>query len=177
MAKKWYIINAYSGFEKSVHRQLIERIERSGFSDLFGEILVPVEEIVDNKDGKKKISERKFFPGYVFIEMDMTDDSWHLVKSTPKVSGFIGGTATKPLPMRNNEMDAIRKQMQLGVEKPKSKLQFEIGESVRVLEGAFADYHGEVQDINYEKQIMHINIQIFGRETPVEVQFNQVEKS
>lgn len=177
MAKKWYVINVYSGFEKSVHRNLVERIQRLGLDHLFGEILVPVEEIVDTKDGKKKITERKFFPGYVFLEMDMTDESWHLVKSTPKINGFIGGTANKPMPMSDKELANIRAQMKLGVETPRHKMEFSVGERLRVLEGAFADLFGEVKAVNYEKQTLQLLLQIFGRETPVEIEFDKVEKA
>lgn len=177
MTKRWYVVHAYSGFEKSVQRALKERIERSGLQDQFGEIMVPVEEVVEMKSGQKAISERKFFPGYVLVEMEMTDDSWHLVKSTPKVTGFVGGTATKPTPITQKEVDAILHQIQEGVEKPKPKVLFEVGEMVRVREGPFTDFHGTVEDVNYDKSKLRVAVSIFGRSTPVELDFGQVEKA
>jgi transcriptional antiterminator NusG len=177
MTKRWYVVHAYSGFEKSVQRALKERIERSGLQDQFGEIMVPVEEVVEMKSGQKAISERKFFPGYVLVEMEMTDDSWHLVKSTPKVTGFVGGTATKPTPITQKEVDAILHQIQEGVEKPKPKVLFEVGEMVRVKEGPFTDFHGTVEDVNYDKSKLRVAVSIFGRSTPVELDFGQVEKA
>ena len=177
MSKKWFVVHAYSGFEKSVQRALIERIKRSEMQDLFGQILVPVEEVVEMKNGAKAISERKFFPGYVLVEMDMTDDSWHLVKSTPKVTGFVGGTANKPTPITQKEVDAILRQVQEGVEKPRPKVLFETGEAVRVKEGPFTDFHGNVEDVNYEKSKLRVSVTIFGRSTPVELDFSQVEKA
>jgi transcriptional antiterminator NusG len=168
-AKRWYVVHAYSGFEKSVQRTLIERIARSGMQDKFGQVLVPVEEVVEMKSGQKSISERKFFPGYVLVEMEMTDDTWHLIKSTPKVTGFVGGTATKPTPISQREVDNILHQIQEGVEKPKPKVLFENGEMVRVKEGPFTDFNGTVEAVNY--------VSIFGRSTPVELDFSQVEKA
>ncbi|MCP2041203.1 transcriptional antiterminator NusG [Neisseria sp. HSC-16F19] len=176
MAKKWYVVHAYSGFEKNVQKTLKERIEREGMSDYFGQVLVPVEEVVDVKNGRKTISERKFFPGYVLVEMEMTDASWHLVKSTPRVTGFIGGSANNPLPITQREVDAILQQVQTGVEKPKPKVQFEVGQQVRVNEGPFADFNGVVDEVNYERNKLRVSVQIFGRETPVELEFAQVEK-
>ncbi|OSI14384.1 transcription termination/antitermination protein NusG [Neisseria dumasiana] len=176
MSKRWYVVQAYSGFEKNVQKTLKERISREGMDGHFGKILVPVEEVVDIKNGRKTISERKFFPGYVLIEMEMTDDSWHLVKSTPRVSGFIGGTANKPMPISQKEVDAILQQVQSGVEKPKPKVEFEVGQQVRVNEGPFADFNGVVEEVNYERNKLRVTVQIFGRETPVELEFNQVEK-
>ncbi|MBW7903497.1 MAG: transcription termination/antitermination protein NusG [Rhodocyclaceae bacterium] len=177
MSKRWYVVHAYSGFEKSVQRALIERVARSGMDDLFGRILVPVEEVVELKGGQKSISERKFFPGYVLVEMEMNDETWHLVKSTPKVTGFVGGTATKPTPISEKEVDKIMQQMQEGVEKPRPKVLFEIGEVVRVKEGPFTDFHGSVEDVNYEKNKLRVSVTIFGRATPVELEFGQVEKA
>jgi transcriptional antiterminator NusG len=177
MAKKWYVVHAYSGFEKSVARNLKERIERAGMQDLFGQILVPVEEVVEMKSGQKNISERKFFPGYVLVEMDMTDESWHLIKSTPKVTGFVGGTAHKPTPISEKEVQAILHQIQEGVEKPKPKVLFETGEAVRVKEGPFTDFHGTVEEVNYDKNKLRVSVSIFGRATPVELDFSQVEKA
>ena len=177
MAKRWYVVHAYSGFEKTVQRTLLERIERAGMQDKFGEIMVPVEEVVEMKSGQKSISERKFFPGYVLVQMEMTDDTWHLVKSTPKVTGFIGGTATKPTPISDKEVENILKQIQEGVEKPKPKVLFEVGEGVRVTEGPFTDFHGNVEDVNYDKSKIRVSVLIFGRATPVELDFSQVEKA
>lgn len=176
MSKRWYVVQAYSGFEKNVQKTLKERIARENMGDYFGQILVPVEEVVDIKNGRKTLSERKFFPGYVLIEMEMTDDSWHLVKSTPRVSGFIGGTANRPMPISQKEVDAILQQVQTGVEKPKPKVEFEVGQQVRVNEGPFADFNGIVEEVNYERNKLRVSVQIFGRETPVELEFNQVEK-
>ena len=175
--KKWFVVHAYSGFEKSVQRALTERIKRSELGEQFGKILVPVEEVVEMKNGAKAISERKFFPGYVLVEMEMTDDTWHLVKSTPKVTGFVGGTANKPTPITQKEVDAILRQVQEGVEKPRPKVLFEMGEAVRVKEGPFTDFHGNVEDVNYEKSKLRVSVTIFGRSTPVELDFSQVEKA
>lgn len=176
MPKRWYVVQAYSGFEKNVQKTLKERIARENMGDYFGQILVPVEEVVDIKNGRKTISERKFFPGYVLVEMEMSDDSWHLVKSTPRVSGFIGGTANRPMPISQKEVDAILQQVQTGVEKPKPKVEFEVGQQVRVNEGPFADFNGLVEEVNYERNKLRVSVQIFGRETPVELEFGQVEK-
>jgi transcriptional antiterminator NusG len=177
MAMHWYVVHAYSGFEKSVMRALKERIERAGMQDYFGEILVPVEEVVEMKAGQKKTSERKFFPGYVLVQMEMNDDSWHLVKSTAKVTGFVGGTANKPAPISEKEVSAIMQQMQDGVEKPKHKITFEIGEMVRVVDGPFNEFNGTVEDVNYEKNKLRVSVTIFGRATPVELDFSQIEKA
>jgi transcriptional antiterminator NusG len=175
--KRWYVVHAYSGFEKSVQRALVERIARAGMQDKFGQILVPVEEVVEMKGGQKHTSERKFFPGYVLVEMDMDDESWHLVKSTPKVTGFVGGTATKPTPISEKEVDKIMHQMQEGVEKPRPKVLFETGELVRVKDGPFTDFNGMVEEVNYEKSRLRVAVTIFGRATPVELEFAQVEKA
>ena len=177
MSKRWYVVHAYSGFEKSVQRALGERIQRSDVQDLFGQILVPVEEVVELKAGQKSISERKFFPGYVLVEMEMNDETWHLVKSTPKVTGFVGGTANKPTPISEKEVEKIMQQMQDGVEKPRPKVLFEPGEVVRVKEGPFTDFHGSVEHVNYEKNRLRVSVTIFGRATPVELEFGQVEKT
>ncbi|MTD32964.1 transcription termination/antitermination protein NusG [Paludibacterium denitrificans] len=176
MAKRWYVVHAYSGFEKSVQKALRERIDRSEVADLFGQVLVPVEEVVDIKNGRRSITERKFFPGYVLVEMEMTDDTWHLVKSTPKVTGFVGGTANRPAPISKKEVDAIMQQIQEGVEKPKPKVLFEVGEKVRVIDGPFNDFNGSVDEVNYERNKLRVSVQIFGRDTPVELDFSQVEK-
>jgi len=177
MSKKWFVVHAYSGFEKSVARGLQDRIQRSGMQEQFGQILVPVEEVVEMKSGQKNISERKFFPGYVLVEMEMTDDTWHLVKNTPKVTGFVGGTATKPTPISEKEVQNILHQIQEGVEKPRPKVLFEVGESVRVKDGPFTDFHGNVEDVNYDKSKLRVSVTIFGRSTPVELDFGQVEKA
>jgi len=175
--KRWYVVHAYSGFEKTVQRTLLDRIQRTGMQDKFGQVLVPVEEVVEMKAGQKAISERKFFPGYVLVEMEMTDDTWHLIKSTPKVTGFVGGTATKPTPISQREVDNILHQIQEGVEKPKPKVLFENGEMVRVKEGPFTDFNGTVEAVNYDKNKLRVAVSIFGRSTPVELDFSQVEKA
>ena len=177
MSKRWYVVHAYSGFEKSVQRALVERVARDGMQDLFGQILVPVEEVVEMKNGQKSITERKFFPGYVLVEMEMNDDTWHLIKSTPKVTGFVGGTANKPTPISEKEVEKIMQQMKDGVDKPRPKVLFEVGEMVRVKEGPFTDFNGSVEDVNYEKSKIRVSVTIFGRATPVELDFGQVEKT
>ncbi len=177
MSKRWYVVHAYSGFEKSVQRALEERIQRQGMQDVFGKVLVPVEEVVELKLGQKSISERKFFPGYVLVEMELNDESWHLVKSTPKVTGFVGGSANKPTPISEKEVEKIMQQMQDGVEKPRPKVLFEPGEVVRVKDGPFTDFHGSVEQVNYEKNRLRVSVTIFGRATPVELEFGQVEKA
>ncbi|AOF83595.1 MULTISPECIES: transcription termination/antitermination protein NusG [Betaproteobacteria] len=176
MSKRWYVVHAYSGFEKSVQRALVERITRASMQDKFGQILVPVEEVVEMRGGQKAVSERKFFPGYVLVEMDMDEDSWHLVKSTPKVTGFVGGSANKPTPISEKEVEKIMQQMQEGVEKPRPKVLFEVGELVRVKDGPFTDFNGSVESVNYDKSRLHVSVTIFGRATPVELEFAQVEK-
>lgn len=175
MSKKWYVVQAYSGFEKNVQRILEERIAREEMGDYFGQILVPVEKVVDIRNGRKTISERKSYPGYVLVEMEMTDDSWHLVKSA-RVSGFIGGRANRPTPISQREAEIILQQVQTGIEKPKPKVEFEVGQQVRVNEGPFADFNGVVEEVNYERNKLRVSVQIFGRETPVELEFSQVEK-
>ncbi len=177
MAKQWYVVHTYSQFEKSVQRALTERVQREGMQDKFGQILVPVEEVVELKLGQKSISERKFFPGYVLVEMEMTDETWHMVKSTPKVTGFLGGSAMKPTPITAKEVQNIMQQMQAGVEKPRPKVLFEVGELVRVKEGPFTDFNGSVEDVNYDKNKIRVAVTIFGRSTPVELDFGQVEKA
>ena len=173
---RWYVVHAYSGFEKSVAKALAERIERSGMKDRFGEILVPVEEVVEMKGGQKAVSERKFFPGYVLVQMEMGDDTWHLVKSTPKVTGFVGGSAMRPTPISDKEVQAILDQIREGVEKPKPKVLFEVGQAVRVVDGPFTDFNGTVEEVNYDKSKLRVSVLIFGRATPVELEFAQVEK-
>ena len=177
MAKRWYVVHAYSGFEKQVMRSLTDRVKLAGMEDQFGEILVPTEEVVEMRGGQKRKSERKFFPGYVLVQMDMADETWHLVKDCPKVMGFIGGTADKPAPISDAEAAAILQRVEDGVEKPKPKTLFEAGEVVRVVDGPFADFNGVVEEVNYEKSRLHVAVLIFGRSTPVELEFGQVEKS
>ena len=160
-----------------MQRALVDRVTRTGMQDAFGQILVPVEEVVEMKGGQKSITERKFFPGYVLVEMEMNDESWHLVKSTPKVTGFVGGTANKPAPISDKEVEKIMQQMQDGVDKPRPKVLFEVGEVVRVKEGPFTDFHGSVEDANYDKSKLRVSVTIFGRATPVELDFTQVEKA
>ena len=177
MSKRWYVVHAYSGFESAVKRSLVERIERAGMQDLFGEILVPTEEVVEMRGGSQRRSERKFFPGYVLVQMDMTDEAWHLVKDVPKVMGFIGGTGDRPAPITDKEADAILQRMQEGVEKPKPKVLFEPGEVVRVIDGPFNDFNGVVEEVDYDKSRLKVSVLIFGRSTPVDLEFGQVEKS
>ena len=178
MTMRWYVVHAYSGFEKSVQRALEDRIRRADMQTHFGKILVPTEEVVEMKGGQKNISERKFFPGYVLVEMDMTDEAWHLVKNTAKVTGFVGGShGKKPPPISEKEVQSILQQMQEGVEKPKPKVLFEIGEAVRVKKGPFTDFHGAVEEVNYDKSKLRVSVLIFGRSTPVELEFGQVEKA
>lgn len=176
MSKQWYVVHAYSGFEKQVMKSLKERVERAGMEDQFGEILVPTEEVVEMKKGVKRRSERKFFPGYVLVEMEMNEDTWHLVKDVPKVMGFIGGRQDKPAPISKREADAILQRVADGVDKPKPKVLFEPGEMVRVVDGPFNDFSGVVEEINYEKSRLRVAVSIFGRATPVELDFQQVEK-
>jgi len=174
--KRWYVVHAYSGMEKAVERNLRERIDRSEMKDKFGRILVPMEEVVELKNGKKAVTERRFFPGYVLVEMEMADDSWHLVKHTNKVTGFVGGAKNRPSPISEAEVMKIVNQMQEGVEKPRPKVQWEVGELVRVKEGPFTDFNGAVEDVNYDKSKVRVSVTIFGRATPVELDFSQVEK-
>lgn len=175
--KRWYVVHAYSGMEKSVMKALQERVERAGMQDKFGRILVPTEEVVEVKNGQKSITERRFYPGYVLVEMEMTDESWHLVKNTNKVTGFVGGKPNKPTPISQKEVEKILTQMQEGVEKPRPKTLFEVGEMVRVKEGPFTDFNGNVEEVNYEKSRLRVSVTIFGRATPVELEFGQVEKA
>jgi transcriptional antiterminator NusG len=177
MTKRWYVVHAYSGYEKQVMRSLDERIKRAGMEDLFGDVLVPTEEVVEMKGGQKRRSDRKFFPGYVLVEMEMTDETWHLVKEVPKVMGFIGGTADRPAPITEKEADAILDRVREGVDKPRPKVLFEPGEMVRVVEGPFNDFNGVVEEVNYDKSRLRVAVLIFGRSTPVELEFHQVEKA
>jgi transcriptional antiterminator NusG len=176
MAMRWYVVHAYSGFENRVKQSLLERIERSGMQDKFGEIMVPTEEVVEMREGQKRRSERKFFPGYVLVQMDMDDDTWHMVKDVPKVLGFIGGTSDRPAPITDREADSILQRVQEGAEKPRPKVLFEPGEVVRVTDGPFNDFNGVVEEVNYEKSKLRVAVMIFGRSTPVDLDFGQVEK-
>ncbi|MGO1071391.1 transcription termination/antitermination protein NusG [Lysobacter sp. CA199] len=184
--KRWYVVHAYSGFEKSVAQALRDRIVRFEMQDRFGEVLVPTEEVVEMRSGQKRRSERKFFPGYVLVQISTHDEagipridseSWHLIKETPKVMGFIGGTADRPLPIQDVEADRILQRVQEGVEKPRPKVLFEPGEMVRVVDGPFVDFNGVVEEINYDKSRLRVAVLIFGRSTPVELEFGQVEKA
>ncbi len=177
MTKRWYVVHAYSGFEKQVKRSLEDRIQRAGMEESFGDVLVPTEEVVEMKGGQKRRSDRKFFPGYVLVEMEMTDETWHLVKDVPKVMGFIGGTADKPAPISQKEADAILNRVQEGVDKPRPKVLFEPGEMVRVVDGPFNDFNGVVEEVDYDKSRLKVAVLIFGRSTPVELEFHQIEKS
>ena len=174
---RWYVVHAYSGMEKAVERNLRERIERSDLQGKFGRILVPMEEVVELKNGKKAVTERRFFPGYVLVEMEMADDSWHLVKHTNKVTGFVGGAKNRPSPISDAEVMKIVTQMQEGVEKPRPKVEWQVGELVRVKDGPFTDFNGAVEDVNYDKSKVRVSVTIFGRATPVELDFSQVEKA
>jgi len=176
MTMRWYVVHAYSGFENQVVRSLKERIKLYHMEDKFGEVLVPTEEVVEMRAGQKRKSDRKFFPGYVLVQMEMDDNTWHLVKDVPKVMGFIGGTSNRPAPISDKEADKILQRVQEGVEKPKPKVLFEPGEVVRVTEGPFADFNGVVEEVNYEKSRLRVAVLIFGRSTPVELEFGQVEK-
>ena len=176
MTKRWYAVQAYSGYEKIVQKGLLERIELSNVKDQFGDVLVPVEEVVELKAGQKTISERRLYPGYVLVQMDMNDATWHLVRSTPKVTAFIGGSALKPTPIKDNEVELILRRMDDSKVNPTQKLTFEVGESVRVIDGPFKYFSGSVQEINYEKNKLRVEVVIFGRATPVELEFGQIQK-
>ena len=173
----WYVVHAYSGMEKAVERNIKERITRSGMQEMFGEIMVPTEEVVEIKNGQKKTSQRRFYPGYVLVQMVMNDDTWHLVKHTNKVTGFVGGAKNRPAPISEEEVGKILGQMEEGVEKPRHKVEFVVGEYVRVKDGPFTDFNGTVEEVNYEKNKVRVSVTIFGRATPVELEFSQVEKT
>jgi transcriptional antiterminator NusG len=177
MALQWYVVHAYSNFEHKVKESLIERVRRAGLQERFGEILVPTEEVVEMRDGQRRKSERKFFPGYVLVQMEMDDETWHLVKEVPKVLGFIGGSSDKPAPITDKEAQAILNRVQEGVDKPRPKILFEPGEVVRVTDGPFNDFSGVVENVNYEKNRLQVAVQILGRSTPVELDFGQVENA
>ena len=174
---RWYIVHAYSGMEKAVERKIAERIVRGSMQDKFGRVLVPTEEVVEIKNGQRKTTERRLFPGYVFVEMIMDDDTWHLVKHTNKVTGFVGGAKNRPAPISEAEVQKIVSQMQEGTEKPRHKIEFMVGEMVRIKEGPFTDFNGSVEDVNYEKSRVRVSVMIFGRSTPVELEFSQIEKT
>lgn len=176
MAMRWYAVQAFSGMEKSVKVGLEERIVRSNLQDQFGDILVPVEEVVELKNGQKTISERRLYPGYVLVQMEMTDESWHLVRSTPRVTSFIGGTAQRPTPIKDKEVEIILRRMDDSKSNPTQKMTFEKGESVRVIDGPFKDFSGSVEEVNYDKNKLRVSVVIFGRATPVELDFGQVER-
>ncbi|AOE50708.1 transcription termination/antitermination protein NusG [Kangiella sediminilitoris] len=176
MALRWYVVQAFSGYENKVKHMLQERIELAGLQDMFGEILVPTEEVVEMRAGQKRKSERKFFPGYVLVEMEMNEESWQVVRNTPRVMGFIGGTSDRPAPISKKEADAILNRIEDSGDKPKPKVLFEAGEMVRVIDGPFADFNGVVESVNYEKSRLQVSVSIFGRSTPVELEFSQVEK-
>ena len=174
---KWYVVHAYSGMEKAVERNIVERINRAGMQSKFGRIMVPTEEVVEIKNGVKRTTERKFFPGYVLVEMVMDDDTWHLVKHTNKVTGFVGGAKNRPAPISEDEVMKIVNQMQEGTDKPRHKVEFEVGEYVRVKEGPVTDVNGTGEEVNYEKSKVRVSVTICGRATPVELEFSQVEKA
>lgn len=177
MSLRWYVVHAYSNYENQVKRALEERVERSGLGDFFGRILVPTEEVVEMRMGQQRKSERKFFPGYVLVQMELNDETWHLVKEVPRVLGFIGGTSDRPAPITDREADAILGRIEEGAAKPRPKTLFEVGEVVRVIEGPFKDFNGVVEEVNYDKSRLRVSVLIFGRATPVELDFGQVEKS
>lgn len=176
MALRWYVVHAYSNFENKVKTSLEERVKRMGLEHKFGKIIVPTEEVVEMREGQKRKSERKFFPGYVLVQMEMDEETWHLVKEVPKVLGFIGGTSDRPAPITDEEADAILHRVEEGVDKPRPKVLFEPGEVVRVTDGPFNDFNGVVEQVNYEKNKLRVAVQILGRSTPVELDFSQVEK-
>lgn len=174
--KRWYIIQAFSGYEKQVQRSLIERIKRSEYADFFGEVLVPTEEVVEMKDGKKRTTERKLFPGYVLIEMQMQDETWHIVKNCPNINGFVGGTPENPVPISKAEAERILKRIDQSSDAPRPKTLFEPGEEVLVIDGPFTDFKGLVEKVDYEKSKLHLTVSVFNRPTPVELEFSKVEK-
>ncbi len=177
MALKWYVVHAYSNFENKVKASLEERVKLHGMEDKFGDVIVPTEEVVEMRDGQKRRSERKFFPGYVLVQMELDEETWHLVKEVPKVLGFIGGSSDKPAPITDAEANAILNRVEEGIDKPRPKVLFEPGEVVRVVDGPFNDFSGVVEAVNYDKSKLQVAVQILGRPTPVELDFVQVEKS
>jgi transcriptional antiterminator NusG len=175
MSKKWYGVHTYSGFENKVRLNLLERIKNEGVEDYFEEILIPSETVIELKKGEKKTSSRKFFPGYILVKMELTDETWHIVKETSKVTGFVGGNT--PFPIQDDEVNKIARRMEEGAEKPRPKVQFEVGETVRVVDGPFLNFSGVVEDVKPDKGKLRVTVTIFGRATPVELEFMQVEKS
>lgn len=176
MALRWYVVHSYSNFENKVKQGLEERIKREGLEEYFGKILVPTEEVVEMRMGQQRKSERKFFPGYVLVQMELNDQTWHLVRNVPRVLGFIGGSSDKPSPITDNEAMAILNRVEEGVNKPRPKVLFEVGEVIRIIDGPFKEFNGSIEEVNYEKSRMRVSVLIFGRSTPVELEFNQVEK-
>jgi len=176
MALKWYVVQAYSGYEGKVRGFIEDRVKQFGLEDKFGQVLVPTEEVVEMRDGQKRKSSRKFFPGYVLVEMDMDDESWHLVRDTPRVLGFIGGTKEHPAPISQKEADQILNRLEESTDKPRPRTLFEVGEAVRVTDGPFAEFEAVVERVNYDKSRLSVSVMIFGRSTPVELDFSQVEK-
>ena len=176
MALRWYVVHAYSNFENKVKLAIEERIEREGLQQYFGKILVPTEEVVEMRMGQQRKSERKFFPGYVLVQMDLTDETWHLVRNIPRVLGFIGGTSDRPAPISEKEANAILNRVEEGVNKPRPKIMFEVGEVVRIIDGPFKDFNGNIEEVNYEKSSLRLSVLIFGRSTSVELEFVQVDK-
>ncbi|WBF65549.1 MAG: transcription termination/antitermination protein NusG [Candidatus Kinetoplastibacterium crithidii] len=177
MNKRWYIIHVFSGMEKNVLKVLNDRIDAAGLRSSFGRILIPSEEVIDIKNGHKSITERSIFPGYMLLEMELTDETWHLVRNTNRITGFLGGHGNKPTPIADSEIEKILAKMEEGFEKPRPKVLFEIGEIIRVKDGPFADFNGNVEEVNYEKNKIRVSVTIFGRSTPVELDFSQVEKT
>lgn len=176
MNLQWFVLQVPTQFEARVKKLLEERIMNAQLEASFGEILIPSEEVEEMREGKKRRSERKFFPGYLLIHMEMTDDTWHLVRNTPRVLGFVGGTSDKPMPISDSEIDAIFNRMEEGSENPRPKTLFNVGEEVRVVDGPFTEFMGTVEAVNYEKNRISVSLEIFGRRTPVELEFHQVEK-
>lgn len=176
MAKRWYVVQAFSQYEKKVRDSIKDHVARSEMKDHFGDVLVPTEEVVEIREGKRRTTERKFFPGYVLVHMEMNDETWHLIKNVPRVLGFIGGTADRPAPISDAEADQILNQVEESVDKPKPKTVFDPGQEVRVIEGPFADFNGVVEEVNYDKNRLRVAVTIFGRSTPVDLEFEQVEK-
>lgn len=176
MAFRWYVVHAYSNYENKVKLALEEKIELEGLQEYFGKILVPTEEVVEMRMGQQRKSERKFFPGYVLVQMDLNDETWHLVRNIPRVLGFIGGVSDKPAPISDKEADAILNRVEEGVNKPRPKVLFEVGETIRVIDGPFKDFNGNIEEVNYEKSRLKVSVLIFGRSTPVELEFGQVDK-
>jgi len=176
MALRWYVVQAYSGYEGKVKGFIEERVKQFGIEEKFGQVLVPTEEVVEMRDGQKRKSARKFFPGYVLVEMDMDDESWHLVRDTPRVLGFIGGTKEQPAPISQKEADQILNRLEESTDKPRPRTLFDVGQAVRVTDGPFADFEAVVESVNYDKSRLSVSVMIFGRSTPVELDFSQVEK-